>query len=44
VEPGVRVAQLLFMPITGVRLLPTDELDDTHRGDRGFGSSGTGES
>ena len=43
VEPGDRIAQLLFLPITGVRLLQAEELDDTHRGDRGFGSSGTGE-
>ena len=42
VEPGDRIAQLLFLPITGVQLLQTEELDDTHRGDRGFGSSGTG--
>ena len=42
VEPGDRIAQLLFLPITDVRLLQAEELDDTHRGDRGFGSSGTG--
>jgi dUTP pyrophosphatase len=42
VKPGDRIAQLLFLPITGVRLLQAEELDDTHRGDRGFGSSGTG--
>ena len=43
VEPGDRIAQLLFLPITDVQLLQAEELDDTHRGDRGFGSSGTGE-
>jgi dUTP pyrophosphatase len=43
VEPGDRIAQLLFLPITGVQLLQADGLDDTHRGERGFGSSGTGE-
>jgi dUTP pyrophosphatase len=43
VEPGDRIAQLLFLPITGVTLFPSEELDDTHRGGRGFGSSGTGE-
>ena len=43
VEPGDRIAQLLFLPITDVRLLQADDLDDTHRGERGFGSSGTGE-
>ena len=43
VAPGDRIAQLLFLPLTDVRLVRTDALDDTHRGERGFGSSGTGE-
>jgi dUTP pyrophosphatase len=42
VSPGDRIAQLLFLPLTDVRLLTVDALDDTHRGERGFGSSGTG--
>jgi dUTP pyrophosphatase len=42
VEPGDRIAQLLFLPLTDVRLFHAAELDDTHRGGRGFGSSGTG--
>ena len=42
VSPGDRIAQLLFLPLTDVRLLTAETLDDTHRGERGFGSSGTG--
>lgn len=42
VEPGDRIAQLLFLPLTDVRLVMTDALDGTHRGERGFGSSGAG--
>jgi dUTP pyrophosphatase len=43
VSPGDRIAQLLFLPLTGVDLVAAEALDDTHRGERGFGSSGTGE-
>jgi dUTP pyrophosphatase len=42
VAPGDRIAQLLFLPMTDVHLFTADTLDDTHRGERGFGSSGTG--
>lgn len=37
---GDRIAQLLFVSLTPVSLAAVDELDDTHRGERGFGSSG----
>ena len=43
VAVGDRIAQLLFLPLTRVSLMKADTLDDTHRGERGFGSSGTGE-
>jgi dUTP pyrophosphatase len=43
VAVGDRIAQLLFLPLTQVTLMKADTLDDTHRGERGFGSSGTGE-
>jgi dUTP pyrophosphatase len=43
VAVGDRIAQLLFLPLIPVDLLQSDALDDTHRGERGFGSSGTGE-
>jgi dUTP pyrophosphatase len=42
VAAGDRIAQLLFLPLTRVSLLKAHTLDDTHRGERGFGSSGTG--
>ena len=42
VAVGDRIAQLLFLPLTAVALVQSDTLDDTHRGERGFGSSGTG--
>jgi dUTP pyrophosphatase len=41
VKSGDRIAQLLFLPLTAVRLMAAQTLDDTHRGERGFGSSGT---
>jgi dUTP pyrophosphatase len=43
VEVGDRIAQLLFTPVTAVCLSPAETLDDTHRGDLGFGSSGRGD-
>ena len=42
VAAGDRIAQLLFLPLTAVGLVRAESLDDTHRGERGFGSSGTG--
>jgi len=43
VAVGDRIAQLLFLPLTKVGLVATDELDETERGPQGFGSSGRGE-
>ncbi|MBQ4136762.1 MAG: dUTP diphosphatase [Clostridia bacterium] len=40
VEPGDRVAQLMFMPVLTAKLLECDELDKTERGEGGFGSTG----
>jgi dUTP pyrophosphatase len=40
VSPGDRIAQLLFVTLTGVSLIATQHLDVTARGERGFGSSG----
>ena len=42
VAVGDRIAQLLFLPLTDVNMAQVDTLDDTDRGERGFGSSGTG--
>ncbi|MCX6372224.1 MAG: dUTP diphosphatase [Actinobacteria bacterium] len=42
VAVGDRIAQLLFVPLTRVDLVVSDQLDKTERGPRGFGSSGRG--
>lgn len=39
VEPGMRIAQLLVVPVASVEIVELDELPDTERGVRGFGSS-----
>lgn len=40
VNPGDRIAQLMFMPIFAAELIETDSLDETERGEGGFGSTG----
>ncbi|MCS6788988.1 MAG: dUTP diphosphatase [Patescibacteria group bacterium] len=40
VEKGVKIAQLVIMPIINYELEEVNELDETHRGEKGFGSSG----
>jgi len=40
-EPGDRIAQLVVLPIPELELVEVDELPDTERGVRGFGSSRT---
>lgn len=40
-EPGERIAQLMFMPVLVANLIKTDDLDETARGSGGFGSTGT---
>jgi len=39
VEPGMRIAQLVILQLPAVELDVVDELPDTERGERGFGSS-----
>jgi dUTP pyrophosphatase len=39
IEPGMRIAQLVVVPVASVRLVEADELAASERGDRGFGSS-----
>ena len=39
VEPGMRIAQLVVLPVPGVELVEVDELPESERGVRGFGSS-----
>jgi dUTP pyrophosphatase len=39
VEPGMRIAQLVVLPVAAVAPVETDELPESERGVRGFGSS-----
>jgi dUTP pyrophosphatase len=39
IEPGMRIAQLVIVPIPEVEPLEVDELPASERGVRGFGSS-----
>ena len=40
VEPGMRIAQLVVSPRLRVDVVQVDDLDSTHRGSGGFGSTG----
>jgi dUTP pyrophosphatase len=40
VKKGMKIAQMLIQPIIKVRVVEADELDDTARGEGGFGSTG----
>jgi dUTP pyrophosphatase len=39
VEPGMRIAQLVVLPVPELELIEVDELPSSERGVRGFGSS-----
>jgi dUTP pyrophosphatase len=39
VEPGMRIAQLVVVPVAWIDVEEVDELPETERGVRGFGSS-----
>jgi len=39
VEPGMRIAQLVVVPVPGVEPIEVEELPESERGVRGFGSS-----
>ena len=39
VEPGMRIAQLVVLPVPEVELVEVEELPASERGVRGFGSS-----
>ena len=41
VQPGDRVAQFLIMPVITADFVEVDSLDETQRGEGGFGSTGT---
>ena len=40
IEPGDRIAQLIFTPVTRAVLVEVDELENSVRGTGGFGSTG----
>lgn len=40
-EPGERIAQLMFVPVLTANFIEVGELDETTRGAGGFGSTGT---
>lgn len=39
VEPGMRIAQLVVVPVPDVAVVEADELPSSERGENGFGSS-----
>lgn len=41
IEPGDRIAQMLFMPIAVAQLVEAERLETTARGAGGFGSTGS---
>ncbi|RPJ01699.1 MAG: dUTP diphosphatase [Candidatus Aminicenantes bacterium] len=40
VRKGMKIAQLLVQPVAAVEIVEADSLDDTSRGEGGFGSTG----
>ncbi|MDF2891441.1 MAG: deoxyuridine 5-triphosphate nucleotidohydrolase [Clostridia bacterium] len=40
INPGDRIAQLVFMPVCNASLVQVEELQETERGSGGFGSTG----
>lgn len=40
INPGERIAQIVFTPVLSAKLISVDTLDDTERGQNGFGSTG----
>lgn len=40
INPGERIAQLVIMPVCPLTPVETDSLDETERGEGGFGSTG----
>jgi dUTP pyrophosphatase len=43
VAVGDRIAQLMVLPVPAVRFVPVAALPGSHRGEGGFGSTGSGE-
>jgi dUTP pyrophosphatase len=40
IRPGDRIAQLVFAPVVRVEIVEAERLDESSRGDRGFGHTG----
>ncbi len=40
IKAGMKIAQMLIQPVASVEIRESDSLDDTSRGERGFGSTG----
>jgi dUTP pyrophosphatase len=40
IERGMRIAQMLIVPVPEVEIVEVEELDETKRGNRGFGHTG----
>jgi len=40
IERGMRIAQMLILPVPAVEIIEVDELDSTARGEGGFGHTG----
>lgn len=40
VNPGERIAQMVIAPVVQANLIPVEELDETERGEGGYGHSG----
>lgn len=40
IEKGMKIAQMLIQPVVRVKVVDSEELDDTSRGKNGFGSTG----
>ena len=41
IEPGERIAQIVITPFLAASFVQAEELDETRRGEGGFGSTGT---
>jgi dUTP pyrophosphatase len=40
IERGMRIAQMLILPVPAVKIIEVEELDETRRGKGGFGHTG----
>jgi dUTP pyrophosphatase len=40
IKPGMKIAQMLIQPVVSADVVESEELDDTSRGEGGFGSTG----